>query len=116
VRKITDWKMPRNTTELQGFLGVCAGVKIWIEGYSHIARPLHHLLNKDTLWMWGAELKELVTSALCLCEIDYTSDCEVIVAVDLLHIAVGFILLQMDEKGQRCPACYGSLTFNTHKA
>jgi hypothetical protein len=60
VRKITDWKTPRNTTELRGFLGVCAGVKIWIEGYSRIARPLHHLLNKDALWTWGAEEEEAV--------------------------------------------------------
>jgi hypothetical protein len=123
VRKITDWKTPRNTTELRGFLGVCAGVKIWIEGYSRVARPLHRLLNKDALWTWGAEeeeavdrLKELVTSAPCLREIDYTSDREVIVAVDSSNIAVGFILSQMDEQGRRRPARYGSLTFNAREA
>jgi hypothetical protein len=119
VSKVLKWPRPKNTTEIRGFLGLCACVRMFIKDYAKISRPLNDLLCKDVEWNWTdrqesamERLKTLVTEAPCLIPIDYTSDREVIFAVDSSYIAVGYVLLQIDVNGKRRPARYGSLTFN----
>jgi hypothetical protein len=123
VDKILRWPVPRNATELRGFLGTCAVVRIWIKDYSKIAKPLSKLTSKDTSWDWGDEeqdameqLKALVTQAPCLKPIDYRCGRTIILAVDSSKIAVGFILFQIDQQGRKRPARYGSLTFNDRES
>jgi hypothetical protein len=123
VAKILRWPEPRNPTELRGFLGTCAVVRIWIQNYSKIAKPLSWLTSKDANWEWGDEeqdamdkLKALVTQAPCLSPIDYKCDRTIILAVDSSKIAVGFILFQLDQQGRKRPARYGSLTFNERES
>ena len=123
VQKIRDWPVPRNLTEVRAFLGVCGFVRIWIRNYSLIARPLIDLTKKDVSFEWTLRqqeamdtLKEAVISSEALKPIDYTSNREVIIAVDSSVIAVGFILAQLDENNRRRPARYGSITWNEREA
>jgi transposase InsO family protein len=123
VSKVLKWPRPKNTTEIRGFLGLCACVRMFIKDYAKISRPLNDLLCKDVEWEWTdrqedamARLKVLVSEAPCLVPIDYTSDREVIFAVDSSYIAVGYVLLQIDVNGKRRPARYGSLTFNERES
>ncbi|CAG8603394.1 9585_t:CDS:2, partial [Acaulospora colombiana] len=123
VAKILRWPVPRNATELRGFLGTCAVVRIWIKDYSKIAKPLSRLTAKDADWEWGDEeqdamdqLKELVTHAPCITPIDYRCGRTIILAVDSSKIAVGFILYQLDQNNRKRPARFGSLTFNDRES
>lgn len=123
VSKIRNWPRPRNTTELRGFLGLCACVRMFIKDYAKIGRPLNDLLKLDIEFEWTdaqeqamQTLKNLVSEAPCLRSIDYTSDREVIFSVDSSVIGVGYVLSQIDENGKRRPARYGSLTFNEREA
>ncbi|VDC00593.1 unnamed protein product [Peniophora sp. CBMAI 1063] len=116
AEKISEWPTPRNPTDVRGFLGLCGTVRIWIADYSRIARPLTALTRKDIDFVWSDacqeafdKLKEKVTAAPALRSIDYTSHRPIILSVDSSHIAVGFILSQLDEEGRRRPARYGSL-------
>lgn len=91
-------------------------MRIWIQDYSLIARPLVTLTRKDTLFHWGEaqeesfnQLKELVASAPAIRSIDYLSDQPVYLSVDSSIHGIGFVLSQEDEKGRRVPARYGSL-------
>jgi len=52
VKKVKDWKPPRNTTEVQCFLGFTGYYCYFIKGYSQIARPLLDLTKKTTAWHW----------------------------------------------------------------
>ena len=61
-------------------------------------------------------LKQHVISAPALAPIDYTSDQHVIVAVDSSFIAVGWIVYQLNEKGQRRPSRYSSISWTERKA
>lgn len=113
------WPTPKNTTELRGFLGVCACVRMFINNYARICRPLNDLLCKDAEWVWQSHhddamnrLKTLVTNAPCLIPIDYNSDREVVLAVDSSFLGVGFVLFQLDERKHRRPSRYGALSFN----
>jgi transposase InsO family protein len=123
VSKVINWPKPKNPTEVRGFLGLCSQVRMFIKNYAKISRPLNDLLCKDIEWNWTAsqenameELKELVSTAPCLVPIDYASDREVIFAVDSSFIGVGYVLMQVDEKGVRRPARYGSLTYNERES
>ena len=116
VQKIWDWPRPKNVTQVRGFLGLCGTVRIWIENFSMIARPLVDLTRKDEEFVWGddqeeafRELKDFVTSAPALMPIDYRCDRPVVLSVDTSIHGIGFILSQCDEYGRKVPARYGSL-------
>jgi hypothetical protein len=119
VKKILDWPLPENITQVRGFLGLCGTVRIWIKGYSKLNRQITQLYHKDEDFVWTQErveafedLKKAVSSAPALRSIDYTSDLAVILAVDTSKYAVGIVLLQMDKMGRRRPARYGSIPLN----
>jgi RNase H-like domain found in reverse transcriptase len=123
VEKIQNWPIPTTPKEIRGFLGLCGTVRIWIKDYSLITRPLVALYKKGAEFIWTEEctqafntLKDLVSSPPALHPIDYSSDQPVIMSVDTSQIAVGFILSQVDDKGKRRPARYGSLPMNEREA
>jgi hypothetical protein len=65
--------LPETTSQLQGFLGLCGTVQIWIPGYSQMNRKLTELYNKDEEFVWTEgrieafeSLKKAVSSAPAL--------------------------------------------------
>jgi hypothetical protein len=119
VRKILNWPACANVSEVRGFLGVMGLVRIFVKNFALRAHHLTKLLRNDTAFEWGADqeaamadLKEAATTAGALVPIDYTSEREVVLAVDSSYVAVGYILGQKDEKGKLRPARYGSITWN----
>jgi hypothetical protein len=119
VDKILNWAPCKNLTEVRGFLGTAGVVRIFIEKYSERARPLSMLTKKDIPFHWGEEqdfafndLKLAITNAPALRPIDYTSDNEIILAVDSSQTAVGIILMQLDNQGKRHVGRYGSLLWS----
>ena len=116
TKRITNWPTPINLKEVRGFLGLCGTVRIWIENYSQISRPLVELTRKNTEFHWGPDqeeafnqLKDLVTKAPALRPIDYHCGRPIVLAVDTSIYGIGFVLSQLDEKGRKVPARYGSL-------
>lgn len=123
VSAISKWPTPKNLREVRGFLGTCGIVRNWIKGFSEIAAPLVKLTKKDIKFDFTSEcqqamdiLKERVISAPAMRPIDYTSDKPIILAVDSSYIAVGWILFQLDNNGQRRPARYGSIAWNERES
>jgi len=119
VEKILNWPILKTPSEARGFLGLCGTVRIWINGYSELVRPLSELFHKDKEFEWNNrrqeafnQMKKLVASAPALRSIDYDSDLPVILAVDTSVKAVGIVILQIDENGKRRPARYGSIPLN----
>ena len=132
--KILNWPVPRNLTQLRGFLGTAGVARQWIKGFSLIVKPLTLLCRKpevpdDTFQFSEAaleamnEIKRRVASPPVLRPIDYDTarhfnrqsptktNGEVTVAVDSSVYGTGFILYQQDEI-ERHPALFGSCTFN----
>jgi hypothetical protein len=116
VQKICNWPEPTNHTQVCGFLGTCGVLRIFIRDFLHIVRPLINLTKKDAPFVFGTEqceamqiLKDAVLSSPTLKRLDYASEREVILAVDTLNIAIGFILLQVGEDGKCYPSRFGSI-------
>ena len=83
-------------TEVKGFLGTAGVMRVFIRDYVKIARALNHLTKKGVDFIWGEEeqgvmdnMKAAVTKCPALCTIDYESELEVVLVVDLSCIGVG---------------------------
>jgi hypothetical protein len=116
VAKILKWPPLTIVKEVRGFLGLCGTVRIWIQNFPEVARPLVQLTKKNWEFEWTQAcqksfdvLKQLITTAPVLHPINYRSSKPVILSVDTNYIAVGFILSQVDENDKRRPACFGSI-------
>ncbi len=89
IEAVKEWKVPKTVKELRSFLGFCSYYRMFIEGFSRIAGPLHDLVNlcitqfgqvkKDFCALWSSEcqsafelLKEKLTCAPVLGYADFS--------------------------------------------
>ena len=104
IDKIKSWPPCKSTTEVRGFLGTTGMIQNWINNYATIAQPLNAPTRKNAKFVWGTDkqhamnsLKAAVISMPAIRPIDYSSTHEVVLAVDSLFIACGWILSQLDD-------------------
>ena len=70
TQAIRDWPTPKSKKEVQSFIGICQYYRRFIEGCGKIAKPLHQLTEKKSVFRWTEEcelafntLKDKLTSA-----------------------------------------------------
>jgi len=119
VQKIRDWPYCTNVTEVRGFLGLCSYCRVFIKDFAKHARPLIELTRKDAPFLFEDRqresmdyLKHAIVYSPVLRPINYESDLPVILAVDTSSIAVGYVLMQLDEEGRCYPARFGLISLN----
>src|SRR5271163_5235835 len=107
IRKILNWPICNDLTEVRGFLGMLGTIRIFIKSFALHARPLVQLTRKDVEFEFGEDqlfemetLKQLTEDCQAIRAIDYMSSNEVILAVDSSWIAVGFLLSQIGDDGK----------------
>jgi hypothetical protein len=52
VSKVLSWPPLKTPSDVRGFLGLCGTVCVWIQDYSHLARPLTELVHKGAEFIW----------------------------------------------------------------
>ncbi|XP_057322504.1 uncharacterized protein LOC130665892 [Microplitis mediator] len=52
VETITNWPIPKNKTDLRGFLGLCSYYRRFIKNFSLIAKDLHKLTEEKIQFIW----------------------------------------------------------------
>ena len=57
VAGVSEWPTPTNKKEVQSFLGFVNFYQRFIEGFSHIARPLFDLTKADSIFKWSDKEK-----------------------------------------------------------
>ena len=57
VAGVLEWTTPSNKKEVQSFLEFINFYRRFIEGFSHIARPLFDLTKADSTFKWTSEEK-----------------------------------------------------------
>ena len=57
VAGVAEWPTPSNKKEVQSFLGFTNFYRRFIEGFSHIARPLFDLTKANSMFKWSSEEK-----------------------------------------------------------
>ena len=123
VVKVRTWPPCKTVSDVRAFLGTAGTMRIWIKDFSSIARPLVDLTRKDADFVWQDEhdrameqLKSAIIASPALIPIDYKSERKVYLAVDSSFRAVGWILSQDCEDGQRRPSRFGSIGWNERES
>ncbi|XP_038835775.1 uncharacterized protein LOC120033479 [Salvelinus namaycush] len=62
IQAVRNIKTPTNLHEVRSFLGVCNYSRQFIENYADLSKPLTHLLQKDTPFIWEVTHNEAVAS------------------------------------------------------
>ncbi|KAF8752473.1 hypothetical protein RHS01_07694, partial [Rhizoctonia solani] len=108
IQAVQEWLVPTKVKEVQSFLGFANFLRWFVANFSHLARPLHNLVKKDTIWKWDTKeqeafqgLKDAITNALVLCHADPTKP--YFLETDASGTALGSILSQQQEDGRLHP-------------
>ncbi|QRW26807.1 Retrotransposable element Tf2 protein [Rhizoctonia solani] len=116
IQAVQEWPTPTKVKEVQSFLGFANFLRQFVANFSHIARPLHNLVKKDTLWKWDTKeqeafqgLKDAITSAPVLCHANPTKP--YFLETDASGAALGSILSQRQEDGRLHPLGFLSESF-----
>ncbi|QRW24057.1 Retrotransposable element Tf2 protein [Rhizoctonia solani] len=79
IQAVQEWPTPTKVKEVQSFLGFANFLCRFVANFSHMARPLHNLVKKDTIWKWETKeqeafqgIKDAITNAPVLCHADPT--------------------------------------------
>ena len=112
--------IPKNTKDIQVFLGMMGYYRRFIENFSKIGLPLFQLLKKETPFIWTNScqnsfdtLKAKLILAPILLHPDYTK--EFLVQTDASCMAIGAVLSQYDTKGNERPVAFCSRTLDAHE-
>jgi len=106
VAGVMEWHTPSNRKEVQSFLGFTNFYCRFIQGFSHLARPLFDLTQKDTEWRCGAEeqsafnaLKKQITTAPILALLDNSQPFRI--KADSLDFTTGGVLSQQSPEDNK---------------
>ena len=113
ISKVAHWPEPTTTKEVQKFLGFASYYRRFIQGFAHMARPLHRLTEQNYHFKWTTEcrqafeeLKAKFTTAPVLAYPDYSRP--FILDTDASDSGIGAVLSQYDDNGQECVVAYAS--------
>ena len=103
VAGVSEWPAPTMKKEVQSFLGFTNFYQRFIEGFSHIARPLFNLTKAKSIFKWSIEeklvfdtLKDRITSAPILALPDNTTPYRI--EADSSDFATGAVLSQQSSE------------------
>ncbi|KAF8756214.1 hypothetical protein RHS01_04740 [Rhizoctonia solani] len=116
IQAVQEWPVPTKVKEVQLFLGFANFLRRFVANFSHMARPLHNLVKKDTPWKWDTKeqeafqgLKDAITNAPVLCHADPSKP--YFLETDASGAALGSILSQQQEDGRLHPLGFLSESF-----
>ncbi|KAF8750362.1 hypothetical protein RHS01_09486 [Rhizoctonia solani] len=116
IQAVQEWPTPVKVKEVQSFLGFANFLRCFVANFSHMARPLHNLVKKDTPWKWDTKeqeafqgLKDTITNAPVLRHANPTKP--YFLETDASGAALGSILSQRQEDGRLHPLGFLSKSF-----
>lgn len=111
--KVKHWPLPRTVKEVQQFLGFANYYRRFIKGFAEIAKPLHKLTERNTLFLWTSEcqtsfdiLRDRLSAPPILSYPDFSKP--FILDTDASNEGIGAVLSQLDSQGRECAIAYGS--------
>ena len=112
VKCIKDYPRPRNSKQVQSFLGLASYYRKFIRNFTDVSRPLDGLRRcKDFVWTDTHELafnklKEAITKESILHYPDFSK--EFILTADASNEAIGGVISQIDDEGNDRPVTFAS--------
>lgn len=104
VKKIVEFKEPRNVKQLQSFLGLCNFYRKFKSRYSDLTAGFSHILSSKSKWNWTDreaklfnEVKKSFLECVMLKHPDFSKT--FYLNCDASSIAISSVLYQLDEEG-----------------
>ncbi|GJR30494.1 putative reverse transcriptase domain-containing protein [Tanacetum coccineum] len=102
IESIKDWASPKTPTEINQFLGLAGYYRLFIEGFSKIARPMMKLTQKSVKFDWGEKAEaafQLLKQKLCSAPILALPEGSenFVVYCDASHKGLGAVLMQKEK-------------------
>lgn len=117
INVVKEWPVPRSTTDVRSFVGLCSYYRKFIDHFATIAAPLHVLQSNQVKFHWEQahqvafdKLKQALTTAPLLTMPDFEKP--FILQTDASKTGVGAILSQLDANGNEKVIAYASKTLN----
>ncbi|CEL53165.1 Retrotransposable element Tf2 155 kDa protein type 1 OS=Schizosaccharomyces pombe (strain 972 / ATCC 24843) GN=Tf2-1 PE=4 SV=1 [Rhizoctonia solani AG-1 IB] len=116
IQAVQEWPVPSTVKQVQSFLGFANFLRRFVANFSHMARPLHNLVKKETLWKWTEKeqtafegLKQAITEAPVLAHAE--PDKAYFLETDASGAALGSVLSQRQSDGRLHPIGFLSESF-----
>nr|GEX41904.1 reverse transcriptase domain-containing protein [Tanacetum cinerariifolium] len=123
IESIKDWASPKTPTEIRQFLGLAGYYRMFIEGFSKIAKSMMKLTQKGIKFDWGEKEEnafQLIKQKLCSALIFTLPEGskEFVVYCDASHKGLGDVLMQREKVapyealyGRKCrsPVCWAEV-------
>ena len=113
IQKVKDFPVPTTRRKLQRFLGMCNFNRRFVPNYSAVVRPLSRLTSSKVKFEWGDKeeaafqaIKTHLQEAPRLNLADWNREFHI--ESDASKTAVGAVLFQLDEDGNRHQIAYHS--------
>ncbi|CCO37050.1 Retrotransposable element Tf2 155 kDa protein type 1 [Rhizoctonia solani AG-1 IB] len=126
IQAVQEWPVPATVKQVQSFLGFANFLRRFVANFSHMARPLHNLVKKETSWKWTEKeqaafegLKRAITEAPVLAHAN--PDKPYFLETDASGAALGLVLSQRQSDGRLHPIGFllesfkgAKINYNTH--
>ena len=113
VDKVRHWPIPQNPKEVQQFLGLANYYRRFVQGFAQLAKPLHHLTERNFPFTWTDEsqkafddLRHKLTSTSILVYPNFEEP--FILDTDASNTGIGAVLSQIGNDGCEHVIAYGS--------
>jgi hypothetical protein len=53
TKTVQDWPRPKTPKQMRGFLGLCSYYRKYVKNFAIIARPLHKMCEKGSIFQWN---------------------------------------------------------------
>jgi hypothetical protein len=120
LRTIKEFPIPKDLTQLRGFIALASYYRKFVKNFSSIAEPLNRLMKKNTPYIWGKDQVEafehLKTCLMTPPILAYPNfEKPFILYTDASTFALGAILSQKDDDKKEHVIAYASRTLNKHE-
>ncbi|GET01638.1 retroviral-like aspartic protease 1 [Rhizophagus clarus] len=120
LRVIKEFPIPKDLTQLRGFIALASYYQKFVKNFSRIVEPLNRLLKKNTPFVWGNDqvdsFEYLKTCLMTPPILSYPNfEKPFILYTDASTFALGAILSQKNEDKKERVIAYASRTLGKHE-
>lgn len=105
VEAVKNWPTPKNSKDIESFLGLASYYRKFIKNFAKIAQPIRRLTQNDVNFDWNNNcensfetLKNLLTHPPILAFPDFSPSNKFILQTDASDFAIGAVLMNSDRR------------------
>jgi len=117
LKPLEDLPIPKNSTEVKRFIGMCSWYREYVPQFATIVEPLNECMRKSVRFRWD-EKQQSAFDKIKMCIVNAAAlsfpnfDKEFILRTDSSDVGLGAVLAQEDDEGNERPIAFASRTLS----